>query len=110
MLRIPLSVVAALVDTGAGESAIDSALAKHLALPIIDRRPISGISGLMMAEICLAQIYIPSLNISIYGNFSVVDLTAGGQTHVALIGRTFLRHFEMVYQGHTGTVTLERKI
>jgi hypothetical protein len=35
-----------------------------------------------------------------------VDLAAGGQIHRALIGRTFLRRFTMVYEGETGTVTL----
>jgi hypothetical protein len=37
-----------------------------------------------------------------------VDLKAGGQIHSALIGRTFLKHFKMVYDGRTGTVTLSR--
>ena len=35
----------ALVDTGAGESCIDSLLAIQLNLPIVDRRPISGVHG-----------------------------------------------------------------
>jgi len=35
-----------------------------------------------------------------------VDLIAGGQAHYALIGRTFLQSFTMVYEGRTGTVTL----
>jgi hypothetical protein len=35
-----------------------------------------------------------------------VDLIAGGQMHGALIGRTLLRHFKMVYEGTTGTVTI----
>lgn len=35
-----------------------------------------------------------------------IDLAAGGQAHLALIGRTFLRNFTMVYEGRTGTVTI----
>jgi predicted aspartyl protease len=98
----------ALVDTGATESCIDSKVATALALPMVDRRPISGIGGAKLADICLAQIFVPSLAITIYGPFAVVELAAGGQLHAALIGRTFLRHFKMVYEGTTGTVTLER--
>lgn len=40
------------------------------------------------------------------GAFAGVDLKAGGQIHSALIGRTFLRHFKMIYDGRTGTVSL----
>ncbi len=40
------------------------------------------------------------------GAFSGVDLKAVGQVHSALIGWTFSRHFKMIYEGKTGTVTL----
>jgi hypothetical protein len=42
----------------------------------------------------------------VYGLFAGVNLAAGGQPHQALIGRTFLRHFTMIYEGRTGTVTI----
>ena len=54
----------------------------------------------------LAQVRIPSLGFTIYGAFAGVHLAAGGQPHKALIGRTFLRAFTMVYKGGTGTVTI----
>jgi len=57
----------------------------------------------------LAQIHIPSLNFTLHGAFVGVDLAAGGQVHYALIGRTFLQHFTMIYEGTTGTVRLSRK-
>ncbi len=57
----------------------------------------------------LAQIYVPTLAFTLYGAFARVDLVAGGQPHVALIGRTFLQHFRMVYEGATGTVSLEEQ-
>ena len=98
--------VDALVDSGASESCIDNLLASQLGLPIIDRRPISGSGGSHMTNIYLAQVHVPALNFTIYGAFAGVDLLAGGQVHKALIGRTFLRHFTMVYEGQTGTVTL----
>jgi hypothetical protein len=98
--------VQALVDSGAAESCIDNLLASQLSLPIIDRRPISGAHGSHLTNIYLAQVHVPSLVFTIYGAFAGVDLLAGGQVHNALIGRTFLRHFTMVYEGRTGTVTL----
>ena len=54
----------------------------------------------------LAQIYVPALGWTVFGQFAGVHLIAGGQLHYALIGRTFLRNFTMVYEGKTGSVTL----
>jgi predicted aspartyl protease len=96
----------ALVDTGATESCIDAQLAATLNLPLINRRPIAGIGGLHQASVHLAQIHVPSLAFTIYGEFAAVDLAAGGQHHRALVGRTFLERFTMVYDGKTGNVTL----
>lgn len=98
--------VHALVDTGAAVSCIDNLLAAELKLPIIDRKPISGSSGSHLTNMYLAQIHVPSLNFNIYGAFAGVDLKAGGQMHSALIGRTFLQNFKMIYDGPTGNVTL----
>ena len=96
----------ALVDTGATESCIDSLLAAQLNLPIVDKRNVSGVHGSREVGIHLAQVYVPSLGFTINGAFAGVDLRAGGQLHSALIGRTFLRHFKMIYDGQTGTVEL----
>lgn len=97
----------ALVDTGATESCIDSLLATTLGLPIVDRRQVCGSSGEHEVNMYLAQVHVPSLQYTIYGAFAGVHLQAGGQPHVALLGRTFLRAFTMTYEGLTGTVTIE---
>lgn len=101
--------VDALVDTGASESCIDNLLASSLNLPIVDRRTISGSGGKHPANMYLAQISVPALKVNIYGAFAGVDLRAGGQSHNALIGRTFLQGFTMVYEGKTGKVILSSK-
>ena len=101
-----LTDLPALVDTGASESCIDSLLAAQLNLPIIDRRQVSGAHGSAEVNMHLAQVHVPTLNFTIYGAFAGVHLVAGGQPHRALIGRTFLQNFTMVYEGRTGTVTL----
>jgi hypothetical protein len=98
--------VQALVDTGATECCIDGLLATQLGLPIVDRRPIAGVGGKHEVNMHMAQVYVPTLNFWIYGVFAGVDLAAGGQVHRALMGRTFLRHFTMVYEGRNGTVMI----
>lgn len=98
--------VHALIDTGATESCIDNILASDLKLPIVDRKPIAGISGPSTANIYLAQVHVSEINFTIYGGFAGVDLKKGGQVHSALIGRTFLFRFQMSYDGQSGRVTL----
>lgn len=98
--------VQALVDTGASESCIDSMLAAQLSLPQVNKRRVSGVHGQKEVSVFLAQIRVPSLNVTINGMFCGVDLKAGGQIHSALIGRSFLNHFHMVYEGNTGTVII----
>jgi hypothetical protein len=75
-------------------------------LPVIDRRSVSGVHGAGEVNMHLAHIHIPMLNFTLYGAFAGVALQAGGQQHHALIGRTFLRNFTMIYEGRTGTVTI----
>ena len=103
---LPTTLYSALVDTGALESCIDAELASALQLIVVDHRWISGAGGPVEVNIYSAQIVIPSLSATIYGEFAGVNLLAGGQQHVALIGRTFLLHCELVYDGRTGTVTI----
>jgi hypothetical protein len=75
---------------------------------VVDRRHIAGVSGRKEVDMYLAHVHIPSLKFTMYGPFAGVDLIAGGQSHYALIGRTFLRHFKMLYDGTTGNVELSR--
>lgn len=96
----------ALVDTGATESCIDSELAVVLRLPIYDRQAIAGVHGASEPNVCLAQIHVPDLGFTMYGRFAVVHLAAGGLPHSALLGRSFLQHFTMTYEGQRGTVTI----
>jgi predicted aspartyl protease len=98
--------VEGLVDTGAQTSCIDNLLATQLGLPIVDRQTIAGSNGAHTANIYQAQVHVPTLHYTIWGTFAGVDLIAGGQRHHALIGRTFLKEFKMVYEGKTGTVTI----
>jgi hypothetical protein len=101
---LPLANAWALIDTGASISAIDSGLAMDLQLPIIDEVEISGVGGTTVFNKHLAQIYVPSLNFTFFGSFAGVTLANGGTQHLALIGRDFLRHFVMTYDGPTGAV------
>ena len=96
--------VHALIDTGATVSCIDAQLATALNLPIVNREQMAGISGPYTANVYLAQVYVPSLDFTIHGAFAGVGLHLGGQPHSALLGRTFLRRFELMYYGATGAV------
>lgn len=99
--------VDALIDTGASDNCIDDVLANKLKLSPHDRREISGSSGTHSATMYLAQIHIPSLGHTIFGSFAGLHLSAGGQPHGVLLGRTFLRRHRMTYDGHSGSVILQ---
>ncbi len=98
--------VLALIDTGASGCCIDRDLAETLALPVFDRQICLGISGPMEVNMYLAQIRAPGLMFTLHGAFAGVEL-AGDEPHrPVLIGRNFLRHFVMIYDGTTGEVGL----
>ena len=105
---LPVIGLPALVDSGATDSCIDKLLAAQLKLPVVDRQRVAGVHGAQEVNMHLAQIHVPSLDVTLYGRFASVDLIAGGMIHHALIGRTFLRHFTMAYNGITGSVALSR--
>ncbi len=70
----------------------------------MDRSQTAGVGGAQVVNVHLAQMHVPSLGLTAYGAFAAVHLVAGGQVHQALIGRTFLQHFTMIYEGRTGAV------
>ena len=107
--NLPEQDFLALVDTGASESCIDSDLAIALNLPIVDQSEASGVHGRLAVNLHVAQIYIPLLEHTEFGLFVGVHLRSGGQPHLALLGRTFLRHFVMNYDGPTGTVEISNE-
>ena len=87
---LPMQNVWALIDTGATHCCIDGDLAMQLNLPVIDQR----------------TIHTPNLSFTFYGSFAGVNLSAGGSRHVVLIGRSYLQHFTLAYDGPTGAVAL----
>ncbi len=103
-----IKTVTALIDTGADQSCIDDGLAAKLGLQVIDRLPLGGVHGVQLVNIYNAQVHVPRLKFTAYGPFAGVDLTAGGSPFEALLGRTFLRHFSLAYDGKLGTASLTR--
>ena len=102
----PNKAVYALVDTGAVESCIDTALAVELGLPVVDTARIAGAGGESVHDVFLAHIQIPHLEIVQFGRFTGVKLTEGQQAHSVLLGRTFLLNTIMIYDGLRAQVTI----
>ncbi len=106
---LPEHPVAALIDTGATYSCIDSGLAEELGLPIIGSTLIASAHGVQAVNEHLAQIHINNLGITLYGPFDSVHLRAGNQPYDVLLGRSFLRYADMHYEGATGRVVISRQ-
>ena len=102
--QVQSQVVPFLIDTGANESCIDARVARALQLPVIDIIPMCGIGGVHPCDVVMCQIQIPNVSHSMSGRFACVDLE--GQPHQALLGRDFLKHVVMIYDGASGHVTI----
>ena len=100
------ALVEALIDTGASDCCIDEGLAQQLQLPLIDQQDGSGIGGREKFNVYLGHIRIASLALIEYGRFMGVKLTAGGQSHKVLLGRTMMQAMILVYDGTTGAVKI----
>jgi hypothetical protein len=98
--------VSALVDSGAEQSCIDKSIAEKLGLPVVDVQMVAGANGAQEQPVYMANLQFPPLNFTEYGRFIGVDLMTGGQPHGALLGRSFLRHVIMIYDGIRGQVTI----
>ena len=100
--KIPDQLLPALIDTGADECCIDVELAKDLKLPrVADRRMLGGVGGVGQFDFYLAQIIVPELQLTLYGQFAGVHIRS---PYRALIGRTLLANIVLEYSGPTGSV------
>ena len=103
---LPRKKVHALVDTGAGAECIDDELAKMMRLPVIDEGEISGVGGKHHAFIYTARLYIPKLDRLLFQQFTGVKLEQGEQWHRVILGRSFLRRYQLTYNGPSGQVEI----
>ena len=97
----------ALVDTGSAVTCIDIRLANDLNLPIVGQSSdVAGVFGPGQAIDYSATIHLPELNATYSGSVIGAYLEVGGQPHSVIIGRDFLRHFRLTYDGRTGAATI----
>jgi predicted aspartyl protease len=104
--RLPEHPIVALVDTGASISCIDIHLAKSLELPEVDAITAVTADGPTHAVAYLAQVHSPSLKFTLHGRCAGLRIAALTHPHVMLIGRDFLSHFRLLYDGPSGNVEL----
>ena len=95
-----------MIDTGAVTSCIDSAVAASLGLPVAELANVAGRHGPGLVEVYFARMLVPDLGAVLRGRFHAAHLGAGGHHHRAILGRNFLQHYTMTYDGRTGAVRL----
>lgn len=105
-LPVPVPVPGlALIDTGASATCIDDALAQQLQLPVID------VVNMTSASHASTQQNIYPVLIEVMGGIRINVPRAMGanlapQNLAALIGRDFLQHCTLFYNGPAGAITL----
>lgn len=96
----------ALVDTGASVTCIDDALAQSMALPVVDVvQMISASHASTPANVYPVQMQIVGTPIRVEIP-RAMGANLQQQNLVALIGRDFLQHCALFYNGLTGQITL----
>jgi predicted aspartyl protease len=96
----------ALIDTGASATCIDDALAQRLGVPVIDVVQMSSASHAATSQ-NVYPIQIEVLGAGIKVNVPrAIGAALETQGIIALIGRDFLEHCTLFYNGITGEITL----
>ena len=100
------SNLAALIDTGAQYTCIDSALADEIRLPVVNKQRVGGV-GLLTVDVYNGQIHVGLLRYTIHGPIAGIP-GLEDRIHVPVVlGRAFLRDCKLVYDGRSGEVTIE---
>ena len=102
----PAPTVVAIIDTGADSNCVDEDLAISLNLPKVGESTVSAAHGTMAANVYRGQIFIPELDWTLEGRLLGVSFGAEQQQWSVILGRTFLQHCVMNYDGRTGAVTV----
>jgi predicted aspartyl protease len=102
-----------MIDTGAQRTVIEKRLASQLGLTPIRFQQMVGVS--QIPEMC--PVYLMSVTLSVGGDGQVLAITFSTEVigmssppqpreHVGLLGRDFLRHMKLVYDGPRGSFEL----
>lgn len=90
----------AILDTGASVVCISQEIADNLQLQQTDRRTLAGVGGSVEATVYAGILEVPQLDYSEL--IELYSVRKGTLTHSILLGRTFLSHFIVTYDGPEG--------
>lgn len=96
----PVEKTAALIDTGAGCTSIDSGVARRLGLIARDKITVHTAGGVVHQMLYDAALSIPALGFS--RELPVLGAALSSQPHHVLIGRDILSFGTLVYSGWRG--------
>ena len=99
------TIGAALLDTGARISLIDTLFAQEQGFRQIDSRTITGVTGTADFPVFDTEIELPWLEITIPSPIQGAPLRANGIPWQAVIGRDILLAFDFRIDGPSGTVS-----
>jgi hypothetical protein len=95
----------ALIDTGAGHTAVDIDILTKLGLTPISTIPVIGPTGAEDQGVFQVKLEFVGTGIPAFEQL-VIGSKIAGFNHAALVGRDILQHFLMVYSGPDGTWSL----
>lgn len=95
-----------MIDTGADANCVDEDLAIRLGLPKMTEFPVTSAHGTRAANVYRGRLFVPELAWTFDGRLLGVTFDAEQKQWSAILGRTFLQHFLMTYDGRTGEVII----
>ena len=107
-LNRPQTPLRALIDTGAHFCFIDVAIADSLSLVPRGSAPVHGFGGTKNAPVFVGVIYVPESDYYWPDQIRGFRLPEGDSDFQVILGRRFLRNFELKYNGLTGKCTLTK--
>jgi len=96
-----------LIDTGASHCCVDRSIVQSLGLQYAGQADFGGVEGNFTAGRYVAQLRFPQLDTTYQMTVAAMQAMVDGIGRPVLLGRDFLQFYRLLYDGPTGSVTLE---
>ena len=96
-----------LIDTGSSHCCVDHSIVESLALQYAGEAEFGGVEGNFTADRYVAHLRFPQLNTTYQMTVAAMQAMVDGIGRPVLLGRDFLQFYRLLYDGPTGSVTLE---
>lgn len=96
-----------LIDTGSSHCCVNRTIVQSLGLQFAGQADFGGVEGSFKAGRYVAHLRFPQLDTTYQMTVAAMQAMVDGIGRPVLLGRDFLQFYRLLYDGTTGSVTLE---